>query len=985
MATAMGDFLAAHDGTDLVPGNARSVTAIGDALRQAAAKLSDTSATLAHTSGTPDWSGPAADAFDAHRRAVLAVLDKWTNAHDAARQVLTDHQTVLAAAQDKATHALTIWRAARQQAGAAARWDNEGNAIAANAKQLQAQVRTQFAVATEHAHTLLQQARAELAEAGDRATESVREALQTLRRNRLPDLNHHIAETNSHPGTGQTVTVQPPHNGVHDTLSRIAQRTLGDARRWPQIYQLNVGHQVGPHAVLNNPNLIQPGWTLQLPATTPVPTAPILPGPITTVSPAPAAPHAVPPVVGHAAPAPPPTFHPVPPAAVHTAHGGGIDLGEGLLLGGGVVAALAGIAVATGIGQRHAIHHGTTLDNAPGPVARQLTANPVDWQTAPGLNTEPAGTDVPLCSRDGHTVLVDAAATFGLGLIGPGALAAVRAILIGTLATHTTSAAILTAQDAHRLIRSTTLPPNTTNSESSRSGNTRITIVPTRDTVLDHLETEILTRTRFLEDSNGNYTPAPLIAVTAAPDDSRRVQAIADLGVGLGIIVIILGPWPTGLTCHITTNGRINTVEGHDAPDWTAALAGLRVFTARADAARELLALLRPPPSQTPPTPRSVAKADDTLTPGQPHDLTTPKPSTDADSIARRLSPTTHAATPSKIHNRLAPATNTATRQPDSLTSTPTRPVHITVVGRLQMLYEQGAQDPVDITKHLAPKQRDIVIYLAMHPDGTRRETLAAALWPDAPNDRPYNSLHATLSQMRRAIRTATNNSVDSLIVHQDGYYTLDPSVVDVDLWHINEALHTGRHATTEHERTAAFHQIAELYDGDLADGLNADWIDTPREALRRDILDALATLIHRIRKQDPEQTLSVLEQARHLDSHNEAIYRDIMRTQARLGSHDAIKRTLDLLDTALAEIDTSPSAETRALAAELQRRSASDTATPRSPNPNPDPDHWARMSPRSPVPRAPRAETKNPGLSPTHVNNGSTAASNCRAASDNS
>jgi DNA-binding SARP family transcriptional activator len=936
MAIAVREFLAAHDGTDLVSGNVRSVGAIGDALDHAAAKLSDTSATLVQPARSPDWSGPAADAFDAYRRAVITALDTWNDAHDTVRRVLTDHQTALASAQDKATHALTVWRTARQQAGAAARWDNEGNAVAANAEQLQTQVRTQFAATTEHAHTLLQQARAELAEAGDRAAESVREALQTLRRNRLPDLNHDIAETSSDPGTGQTVTVQPPHNGVHDTLSRIAQRTLGDARRWPQIYQLNVGHQVGPHAVLNNPNLIQPGWTLQLPATTPAPTAPTVPGPITTVTPVPAAPHAVLPVVGHAAPAPPQAFHPVLPAAVHTIRGGGIDLGGGLLLGGGVVAALTGIAVATGIGRRHAVHRSTALDNSPGPVVRQLTANPVNLQTEPDPNTEPAGTDVPLGLRDGHTILVDAAATFGLGLIGPGALAAVRAILIGTLATHTTSAAVLSTQDARRVIRSTTLPPDTANPEPSCNGNTRITIVPSRDIVLDHLETEILTRTRLLEDSNGNHTPAPLIAVTAAPEDSRRVQAIADLGVGLGIIVIVLGPWPTGLTCHITINGHIDAVKGHDAPDWTSSLTGLQVFTARADAARELLAILRPPPSQSPPTARPAANIHSTPTPHPPRDPTTPNPSPDADWIARRLSPTADPApAPSKIHTRLSSTTGTPTpRQPDNPTITSTRPVRIAVVGRLRVLHRLSTQEPIDITKPLAPKQRDIVIYLALHPDGIRRETLAAALWPDAPGDRPYNSFHATLSQMRRAIRTATNSSVDSLIVHQDGYYTLDPDVVDVDLWHVNDALHTSRHATTERERTAALHQIAELYNGDLAEGLNADWLDTPREALRRDVLDALATLIHRIREQDPEQTLSLLEQARHLDPHNEAIYRDIIRTQARLDHHDAIKRTLDLLNTALAEIDTSPSAETRTLAAELQRRSASSTATPHSPQP---------------------------------------------------
>ncbi|MGK5741518.1 BTAD domain-containing putative transcriptional regulator [Micromonospora sp. URMC 103] len=51
-----------------------------------------------------------------------------------------------------------------------------------------------------------------------------------------------------------------------DTLCRIAARTLGDADRWPEIYALNRGShfpQVG--GTLRDPNLIYPGWTLDLP------------------------------------------------------------------------------------------------------------------------------------------------------------------------------------------------------------------------------------------------------------------------------------------------------------------------------------------------------------------------------------------------------------------------------------------------------------------------------------------------------------------------------------------------------------------------------------------------------------------------------------------------------------------------------------------------------------------------------------------------
>ncbi|MGQ5263322.1 BTAD domain-containing putative transcriptional regulator [Micromonospora sp. ZYX-F-536] len=52
-----------------------------------------------------------------------------------------------------------------------------------------------------------------------------------------------------------------------DTLSEIAERCLGDARRWPDIFALNRGARFpGVGGTLRNPNLIYPGWTLNLPA-----------------------------------------------------------------------------------------------------------------------------------------------------------------------------------------------------------------------------------------------------------------------------------------------------------------------------------------------------------------------------------------------------------------------------------------------------------------------------------------------------------------------------------------------------------------------------------------------------------------------------------------------------------------------------------------------------------------------------------------------
>ncbi|WP_241825677.1 LysM peptidoglycan-binding domain-containing protein, partial [Micromonospora sp. CB01531] len=52
-----------------------------------------------------------------------------------------------------------------------------------------------------------------------------------------------------------------------DTLSGIARRCLGDADRWRDIFAVNRGTHFKAGGTLRDPDLIYPGWTLQLPTT----------------------------------------------------------------------------------------------------------------------------------------------------------------------------------------------------------------------------------------------------------------------------------------------------------------------------------------------------------------------------------------------------------------------------------------------------------------------------------------------------------------------------------------------------------------------------------------------------------------------------------------------------------------------------------------------------------------------------------------------
>jgi DNA-binding SARP family transcriptional activator len=59
--------------------------------------------------------------------------------------------------------------------------------------------------------------------------------------------------------------VQAPDGGYYDSLWDIADRFLGDGQRWREIYELNESREQPDGRALSRPDLIRPGWRLQLP------------------------------------------------------------------------------------------------------------------------------------------------------------------------------------------------------------------------------------------------------------------------------------------------------------------------------------------------------------------------------------------------------------------------------------------------------------------------------------------------------------------------------------------------------------------------------------------------------------------------------------------------------------------------------------------------------------------------------------------------
>ncbi|MGW0590860.1 hypothetical protein [Streptosporangium sp. NPDC002607] len=59
--------------------------------------------------------------------------------------------------------------------------------------------------------------------------------------------------------------VQPPHGRHHESLWEIAEKCLGDGRRYPEIYRLNQHREQPDGSRLRMADLIRPGWVLDMP------------------------------------------------------------------------------------------------------------------------------------------------------------------------------------------------------------------------------------------------------------------------------------------------------------------------------------------------------------------------------------------------------------------------------------------------------------------------------------------------------------------------------------------------------------------------------------------------------------------------------------------------------------------------------------------------------------------------------------------------
>lgn len=768
-----------------------------------------------------------------------------------------------------------------------------------------------------------------------------------------------------------TATVAKPKGGVYDSLWRIADRRLDKPTRWPTIWHLNK-HQVQTDGrVFTDPHLIQPGWKLLLPTRYLADRGPQhRPDPRLDPDADPDA-GADRPAVG-ASPTSkrgaPNTANTPPPARADargdpaTAHdvdepehrrvrspaepdpGTGITLPTGGYVGLGLAALIVALAITVRLWRRRTYRPGSgDRDDDPSraPIVRALrvaheqavaphypdgtllhptseSSTPAEAATrqrarASAAAILPAEPNTVVGERSGHAVALDLARTCGLGLIGPGAPAAARALLINLLtprdATNAAPATcvVVPASDLPTLVGSTASLPQPPHA---------LRIVTDLDAALDILQTELLTRRRTTaENEKQRPTPGAVVLMARAPTYAEaRLRALLQDGAAYGLASVLIGQWRPGGTAYVLDDGTVSAT----SPPLADHLDGTRLFTLPVSDTAALLDLLRAANDATQDYNPQAADPDTcevgTDTPDAPHPSHDPPPDATSDA-ASRVETTTDRGIDADNDPKAADYVTPSTMSDRSDTEPA---MTLCVLGRPH-LYHRTGDDTTDLIEAVSPKQREILTYLALHRSGASSEAITTAIWPDAHGRRPRNTFHVTVSQLRKALRTTTHDTAPDPIVVHDGHYILNPEQVTVDLWQLQDLLRDSR--TTENAtRQQALRRIAEFSHGSLGAGITAEWIEAPREALRRDVLDAISGLIHTLGKGHDDRKLALLELARGLDQYNEAIYRDIARTLARLGHADAIPRTRKLLTDTLADINERPRRDTLDLMESLQR-----------------------------------------------------------------
>lgn len=750
-----------------------------------------------------------------------------------------------------------------------------------------------------------------------------------------------------------------------DTLYDIAQDHLDDAHRWPDIFATNRGTHFTVGGTLTDPDVIRPGWTLRLPHDT---ARPHHPAPAATQSPHPAPPAAssttTAPTGVPTATAPTPTSSSPVTSAPASCSAPSDTQGDGSsqsaddpnvveMVGGFISVALAtGLlsAIAMVWRRRRQRYRPTPIDHvdlddpdlAPPMASLTRLRQTVRRHRPELLDTPAAGPTVreyatadvkPVLPPTGPTGtelagIIRLPVSAGLGLDGTGALDAARGLLVASLTAGSPDDPDAQGQV---VIPGSTLATLLGISAVDLPQMRRLTVTATIGDAITEIEEEIIRRTRIVTDHDVDdiaalreahplAEPLPQLLLLCDVPEPRQQQRLANaihLGEKVDIGAALIGEWTHGATLTVAADG---TASGDDATS--------RVTVLDTDSATAMLTMLAEAHGDSP-----TVKIPD----ARPHPPAASRP------------PTVEASDPVAAPPARVPAHRPAPVPPQHADGAQVERVQVRVLGDPVVLGRDG--EPM---RGLRGKSVELLVYLAVHRDGTALSDIMEALWPEATWRRASERLSTCVGNLRGVLRAAhpsaddtdddsgTANTDDKArgdktkaavrkpdpIPNTGSRYHLDPTFVQVDWWTVLDEYTQVASAGDDEARLHHLMAAVTSVNGPLAPDLEYDWIDTDREHVRRRLIKLHAHAAELLGDDDPHQARVLYDSACLLDPLSDELARRAMQAAAAVGDADGVRHRLHVLRQALEDASLDIDDSTEQFAAHLLRELAPPNRT---------------------------------------------------------
>lgn len=573
---------------------------------------------------------------------------------------------------------------------------------------------------------------------------------------------------------------------------------------------------------------------------------------------------------------------------------------------------------------------------------------PVAAPTATHFTTPLPPGSISAAERDGTEIPLPSTGA-GLGLVGPGAAGAARAIAASVLSagapdrTGDLARLIIPAADLAALLGVTPqqLPALT-------AGVPELVVTADLAAALSESEVNALLRTRLLEETGAADLDAmakqhpeqedcPPLVLMASPQRfaAGRISALIDDCARLRITTVLLGSHPRSATVFVEPDGRAT---GPGLAQW----AGTRLFDLSADSLTAVLRLLaeaaghqvEPPPAPAAELTAPGIEPERAATPQAAHRLVTAADPTDvrtdglAPVAASTLNPAAHRgeqpiSTP-RLIRAADPGEQLAQAQLEAWAS---RPVRISVLGSLRI--EAGGEP---VTK-LRSQARPIAALLAWKGGaGITDEQIDAACWPDEDDlERVRRWRQDGLKSLRSRLRESTGRKTSQFVPLRDRRdYLLDPEHTAVDLWLLRALENAASAARDEPAKVRWLEQAVPLCAGQFLieeTGYDFAWADAPRVTVKAEQVSVLTRYAElAAENEQPDAALAALRQAAALADDNEYIYRRMFELLAALGRRAEIAAQMEVLTVTADTMGATVHPATRELAARLLRPAASRT-----------------------------------------------------------